>query len=254
MEKLSSIPDLSGLGGIIEAIRDAYDVDHVYYHAISLGTNIRPLADLRAGELSNNSGVWLRGGRSIGALSYTADWIHRYFEQDYESIDPVRQAAGAQFAPIDWATLDWSGAPQRRFFQDAYDHGVGNQGYTVPVRGPHGQFALFSVTKACRDDEWTRLIASFSGDFVLLAQFAHQQALRFAEANNDPMERPLSGRERDALLLLSDGSSRAQAADSLGISENTLRVYIDSARHKLGALNVPHAIAIAAYRGVLVPQ
>ena len=135
-----------------------------------------------------------------------------------------------------------------RSFQSLERHVAG------AVRGPHGQFALFSVTKACRDDEWAKLIASYSRDFVLLAQFAHQQALRFAESTPEPQDRPLSGRERDALLLLSDGSSRAQAADSLGISENTLRVYIDSARHKLGALNVPHAIAIAAYRGVLVPQ
>jgi DNA-binding CsgD family transcriptional regulator len=48
--------------------------------------------------------------------------------------------------------------------------------------------------------------------------------------------------------------SRARAADRLGISENTFRVYVDSARHKLGALNVPHAIALAAYRGVMTPQ
>ena len=89
---------------------------------------------------------------------------------------------------------------------------------------------------------------------MLLAHYTHQQALRLAGAEAEMLARPLSLRERDAMRLLADGKSRAQAADVLGISENTLRVYIDSARHKLGALNIPHAIALAAYRGVITPQ
>ena len=196
----------------------------------------------------------MRGGRAIGAVSYPSEWVKRYFEMNYASLDPVHIAAESQFAPLDWARLDWSGASQRRFFQEAYDHGVGNQGYTVPIRGPNGQFAIFTITKACRDDVWTRLITSFSKDFVLIAHYMHQQALSLAGSEAQMTERPLSTRERDALRLLADGSSRAQAAEFLGISENTLRVYIDSARHKLGALNVPHAIALAAYKGVIVPQ
>lgn len=254
VEKLSSTQELSALGGIIEAIRSAYDVDHVCYHAISLGANVPSFENVYGGELTRNSGIWMRGGRSIGAVSYSADWIQRYFEQNYETVDPVRISAGSQFAPVEWSDLDWSGPSQRRFFGEAYEHGVGNQGYTIPVRGPNGQFAIFAVSKACRDADWAQLITSFSRDFVLLAHYVHQQALQLAGAEADMKERPLSTRERDALRLLADGSSRAQAAEFLGISENTLRVYIDSARHKLGALNVPHAIALAAYRGVIVPQ
>lgn len=254
MERLSSIRELSDLGGIIETVRAAYDVDHVYYYAVSLGTDVRSFRNMYGGALTRDSGVWFRGGRSIGALSYSTDWIHRYFDEGYDAIDPVMQYAGAQFAPVDWRRLDWSGAPQRRFFHDAYEHGVGNQGYTIPVRGPNGQFAVFAVTKTCRDDKWAGLIESYGRDFVLLAHYTHQQALRLAGAESEMQERPLSSRERDALRLLADGSSRAQAADMLGISENTLRVYIDSARYKLGALNVPHAIALAAYRGVITPQ
>jgi DNA-binding CsgD family transcriptional regulator len=38
------------------------------------------------------------------------------------------------------------------------------------------------------------------------------------------------------------------------MSENTLRAYIDSARHKLGAMNVTHAVAMALARGIIVPH
>ena len=39
------------------------------------------------------------------------------------------------------------------------------------------------------------------------------------------------------MTLLALGYSRAQVADSLSISEHTLRAYIESARSKLGAQN-----------------
>ena len=149
MERLSSIRDLSGLGGIIEAVRSAYDVDHVYYYAVSLGSDVPSFREAYGGALCRDSGIWRREGRSIGALSYSPEWIQRYFEAGYDAVDPVMQSAGAQFAPVDWRDLDWSDPAARRFFSEAYEHGVGNQGYTVPVRGPNGQFAVFAVTKTC---------------------------------------------------------------------------------------------------------
>ncbi|MEM6465224.1 MAG: helix-turn-helix transcriptional regulator, partial [Pseudomonadota bacterium] len=58
-------------------------------------------------------------------------------------------------------------------------------------------------------------------------------------------------RERDVLTLLGLGQSRAQAADRLKISEHTFRVYVDTARHKLGALNTTHAVAVALNSGAI---
>jgi DNA-binding CsgD family transcriptional regulator len=46
--------------------------------------------------------------------------------------------------------------------------------------------------------------------------------------------------------------NRAQAAAEMEISEHTLRVYIETARHKLGALNTTHAVARALSRGLIV--
>ncbi|MEM7525957.1 MAG: LuxR family transcriptional regulator [Pseudomonadota bacterium] len=253
--KLSTIPDLSALGNVVEAIRATYDVDHVYYYALSLGLDVPVFRDTKDGGLAQEAGFWRRDGRSIAAISYTPEWIHHYFEQKYDTIDPVMGRALGAFAPIDWSELDWSDAGRRRFFNEAYESGIGNQGYTVPVRGPNGQFALFTVNKTCSANTWARLLAEYRTDFMLLAHHTHQQALRLV--GDDPatgMRRALSAREKDAVRLIAEGLSRGQAAAKLGISENTFRVYIDSARHKLGALNLPHAVALAAYRGVITPQ
>ena len=97
-------------------------------------------------------------------------------------------------------------------------------------------------------------MASYRTDFTLIAHYTHQLALKLTAPPLEAHTRALSAREMDAIRLIADGFSRGKAADTLGISENTFRVYIDSARHKLGALNIPHAIALAAYKGVITPQ
>lgn len=65
-------------------------------------------------------------------------------------------------------------------------------------------------------------------------------------------DRSLSPRELDALTLIGMGNSRAQSAENLSISEHTLRVYLESARFKLGAANTVHAVALAMARGKII--
>jgi DNA-binding CsgD family transcriptional regulator len=175
-------------------------------------------------------------------------------EAKFFDIDPVLLGASASFDPVDWAELDWSDADRRGFREEAIAFGVGNQGYTVPVRGPAGQFAIFTINKNCSRDTWKKLLREHRTDFMLLAHFTHQRVLRLAGMEDAHPTRPLSARERDAMRLIAAGLSRAQAAEKLGISENTFRVYIDSARHKLCALNVPHAIALATHKGIIPPS
>lgn len=61
----------------------------------------------------------------------------------------------------------------------------------------------------------------------------------------------LSKREREVLHLLATGRPATQIAKTLGIRISTVRVYVRTMRRKLGASNIPHAIAQAFYMGVL---
>lgn len=253
LEKLSDLPELDGFGDIIEAIRAAYDVDHVYYYALSLGLEARACRDYTVTPLPEAGGVLHRVGRRVAAMSYPQDWIERYMEAKYHDLDPVMNRASASFGAVDWAELDWRPADRRGFRDEAGAFGIGNQGYTVPIRGPSGQFAIFTVNKSCPGESWQKLLAGCRTDFMLLAHFAHQRVLTLSGHEEAPPMRRLSARERDAIRLLALGLGRGRAAEKLGISENTLRVYVDSARHKLGALNVQHAIALAAHRGLIAP-
>jgi len=54
------------------------------------------------------------------------------------------------------------------------------------------------------------------------------------------------------MTFLAMGYSRSQVANTLSISEHTLRVYIESARFKLGAANTTHAVARALQHGLII--
>jgi DNA-binding CsgD family transcriptional regulator len=212
----------------IVALRDFYLVDHIVYHWVS------------------------SAGEQYGCGTYSPEWVERYVEQDYLRVDPVVLGCYQRFHPVDWKRLDWSSKPARAFQAEALEHGVGNQGFSVPVRGPNGQFALFTVSHNCNDDEWAEFTENHRRELILIAHYFNEKALEFEPGRMPAHQQALSPREVDAMTLLAMGYSRAQVANSLTISEHTLRVYIESARFKLGALNTTHAVARAMSRGLIV--
>lgn len=82
--------------------------------------------------------------------------------------------------------------------------------------------------------------------------FPERKALELEPKPTREIAQPLSPREVDAMTLLAIGYSRVQVAVSLSISEHALRLYIGSARFKLGALNTTLAVARALSLGLIV--
>ncbi|WP_179378260.1 helix-turn-helix transcriptional regulator [Jannaschia marina] len=226
LERLGQAADPSQLEAGIFALREAYDVEHLVYHSVK------------------------SSGDQWAALTYPADWVEVYTAERFQTVDPVVLSCFRGFRPLDWKSLDWSGRAARTVLGEGIAHGLGNQGVSLPIRGPSGQFALFTVNHAARDDSWARFTASCLNDLVLAAHYVNERALAL-DAGETPRHGALSPREADALTLLAAGRSRAQAADALKISEHTLRVYIEGARHKLGALNTTHAVANALANGLI---
>ena len=64
----------------------------------------------------------------------------------------------------------------------------------------------------------------------------------------------LSARERGVLRLVAAGQSNRQIADTLSISERTVKFHVTAIFNKLGADNRAQAVAIAAERGLLASR
>lgn len=228
LSSLEQADTLEGMQGVSEALRDYFAVDHLVYHWVD------------------------SSGDQYGCGTYSEAWQLKYTQENYLRIDPVVQGCFQRFHPVDWKRLDWSSKAAREFLRISTEYGVGNQGFSVPIRGPNGQFALFTVNHTCDDDTWATFTEENRRDLILIAHYFNEKALEFEPDRQPGQQQALSPREIDAMTLLAIGYSRAQVANSLSISEHTLRVYIESARYKLGALNTTHAVARAMSRGLIV--
>ncbi len=225
---LDATGTLEGIQDVIVSLRDLFRIDHMVYHWVD------------------------SAGEQYGCGTYSDEWRDHYVAQNYIRTDPVIIGCFQRFHPVDWKRLDWSGKPARQFLTDALKSGVGNQGYSIPIRGPNGQFALFTANHTCNDEDWAQFTETHSRDLILIAHYFNRKALEFEPERKGEQSRALSPREVDAMTLVAMGYSRAQVADTLAISEHTLRVYIESARFKLGAHNTTHAVARALSRGLIV--
>lgn len=228
LSDLEQAVSLEGMQSVSEALREHYEVDHLVYHWVD------------------------SSGDQYGCGTYSEEWQQKYLAENYLRIDPVIQGCYQRFHPVDWKRLDWSSKAAREFLKVSAEYGVGNQGFSIPIRGPNGQFALFTINHSCADEEWAEFTHGNRRDLILIAHYFNEKALDFEPVRQPEQQQSLSPREVDAMTLLAIGYSRAQVANSLAISEHTLRVYIESARFKLGALNTTHAVARAMSRGLIV--
>ena len=227
LERVALCNTFESLLGEVVSLRDFFQVDHVVYHSVK------------------------RDGEPFALATYGAEWANYYESEELYRIDPVVLSAFQRFRPYSWKSLKWDSKTARKFLVDAIDGGVGNQGISIPIRGPHGEFALFSLSHSCSDPDWAKLITNARNDLPLVAHFLHQAARRIEASGHQRSYTNLSPREGDALRLLGNGLKRGRVAEQLKISEHTLRVYIESARTKLGATNTTHAVAKALSDGVI---
>lgn len=78
------------------------------------------------------------------------------------------------------------------------------------------------------------------------------QALGRLLAGMAKKEEPgVSRREIEVLQLLADGSTFRDAAEALGIGENTVKSHAKNLYAKLGARNRPHAVMIGLREGLI---
>ena len=228
LKELDQATELDQIQGLTVALRDMLDVDHAVYHWVSAE------------------------GEQYGFGTYDPAWVQHYVDKEYLRVDPVVIGCFQRFHPVDWKRLDWSSKAARAFREDAIAHGIGNQGYSIPIRGPNGQFALFTVSHSCSDDEWVTFTNKNQRNLILIAHYLNQKALEIQSDRAPEPIRALSPREVDALTFLAMGYGRGQVAEMLSISEHTLRAYIESARFKLGAMNTTHAVARALNEGMII--
>ncbi len=199
----------------------------------------------RFGESGDPSGMLL--------TSYPADWCNRYRRRSYQAEDPVIVMGRRELLPFAWgddAYLRSIRPSARRLFIEARAFGIGS-GFTIPVHGPSGQSALFSVAEpetGCRPVEVGSLEAV---TLLAVAHCLHANVVqRETKQKCAPMVR-LSEQERICLLWTSQGKTAWEIAQIIGRSKATVDFHIRRATAKLAAANKVHAAVKAVQLDLL---
>ena len=189
----------------------------------------------RFSDASHASGMLL--------TSYPADWCNRYRRRSYQTEDPVIVEGRREVLPFTWGDdryLKSIGPTARRLFFEAREFGI-SSGITIPVHGPSGQSALFSVAGP---EPELPLAEAGSGAFcslLALAQCLHANTVqRHARRQAEPRIR-LSEQERICLLWTTRGKTAWEIAQIIGRSKATVDFHIRRASTKLAAANKVHA-------------
>jgi len=183
------------------------------------------------------------------AVTYSSDWVEHYRARGYLKIDPVIQTGLRRLLPIDWDDFAGEDRALRQFFGEAAEFGLGRKGMSFPVHGHGGDRALFSVSADFSEREWQWARRTAFRQFPVIALHLHEAVLR-TEGALRPQPH-LSPREIECLQWTSEGKTVWECGMILGLSPHTVRCYLESARHKLGASSNTHAVSIALKSGRL---
>ena len=134
IEKLSGITDRTALASAIAELGEVFETDHVIYHAVS------------------------HIGEEFAVATYSEEWQTHYTEAALTRIDPVVRGCLLSYGPVHWEQLDWSAPVAAKMIGDAVEAGVGNQGLSIPIRGPEGQFAVFTLSHRTDEHAWERQV------------------------------------------------------------------------------------------------
>jgi DNA-binding CsgD family transcriptional regulator len=230
IERFGAAKQLSQAHARLRSALADFGLEHLAYGAINLPSRTGPLF----------------------AVSYSPEWEKHYLDRDYINLDPVVQSGMGGILPVDWGSIDRSSPVITRFFHEAQEFNIGPKGISIPIRGRHGEFGLFSVTSALPDREWRALKKNYIRDFMVLAYYFHSWAMNSEPKEAFDVEAKLSMREKDCLRWRAMGKSDWDISQILAISQRTVKFHLESARAKLGATNTLHAVAKAMCRGLII--
>ena len=180
------------------------------------------------------------------------EWIHHYFTNSYEIVDPVLLRAPLLDDPVIWDELARE-APltpkQRRVMAESRDAGLLN-GVSLPLHGPKGETYIISLATG---DPRPPDLANIAKLQVLAIQFLAAYARACRRCAGEPPHIRLTDRERECLTWTARGKSAWSIGKIIDVSEHTVNFHLKRGMAKLGASNRMQAVVAALRLGLILP-
>lgn len=181
-------------------------------------------------------------------------WLALYERERYVEVDPRLRMVESTSLPVLWEGASERGRSARedRFLDDAARFGICS-GVVIAQNDirQRSVIAMFNSERTTNDTVRRRMMERNLSDLVLFAQYFSEYFLLQHHDVPAPRTQALTDREREVLCLVARGMSGARIGRELKLSERTVQLYLDEARHKLGASNRQHAVAKALQSGLI---
>ena len=191
-----------------------------------------------------------RDSDSVVALwTYPAVWVDEYLDRRLATNDPVHLASHRTNVGFSWDRLSQLitlTPAHERVREQTRRAGIG-EGFTIPANIP-GE-ANGSCSFAMRMGR--ALPAPALPAAQLVGAFAFHAARRIVQRRSrvEPPRPRLSPRQTECLILMGRGSTDRQAAQTLGLAEDTVTEYLDDARRRYGVQRRTTLILRAIFDG-----
>jgi DNA-binding CsgD family transcriptional regulator len=183
--------------------------------------------------------------------TYSPQWISRYVLQGYLRVDPILRVGFSATQPFAWHEVQMD-EREKALMADARAHGVGAEGYCVPVIDRFSRRSILSFSSDMEREAWIAFISRYATVAVEAAHVLHQKAI--SELSLDtPALAALAPREAECLLWTARGKDAKAIAAILGLSEFTVRSYLRTARQKLHCRTLSQAVAKAIQQRIINP-
>lgn len=174
-------------------------------------------------------------------------WAAEYAARQCASLDPCVEPILESVTPFELRIAKWHGDFQRRPWHDLdRDAGIEHILF-VPFRMDGVVRAVALCGREIKLDRHDRKALEIAG---------LQTILRLRTLGARPIHssgNTLSERERECMHWVAMGKSDWQIGEILSLSEKTVNVYIERAKHKLQAVTRAQAIVFALRRGAINP-
>lgn len=228
---LAIATDAPSIQEAVEAVRDHYGLDHVTYHHQPIGS-IGPAAP-------------------YVKSTYPDEWLSQYLRNGYIHVDPVVLAGFSRMLPFDWSDVKWT-EDANEFMTDALEHGLGGNGYSVPLIDKRVRRALFSINSRMPQSQWSEFTREHASTLAEIGTILHRRLVSERYPNDDALPR-LNPREIECLSWTAQGLTAKEIARQINVTENTAATYIKSARLKLNCGTLAQAVAKAIQIGLVTP-
>lgn len=192
--------------------------------------------------------VGVEGYLPLAVTTYPQQWVQRYIDKAYVSIDPVIGAGPGRLLPYTWDEVvmpEQLDKRQKAFFSEADDFQL-RRGMSIPIHGHGGEYALMTLVADGTDREARANIQETQYLLHLMTMYYHNRAGGMLVDQAHIQFKPrITDREKDVLCWTAKGKTARDTAEILGITENTVIFHMENAKQKLNTITRTQAVVKA---------